>query len=64
MDQTDFHIAYTIVMLIVFIGIVAWAWSAKRKRGFQNAENLPFADEQQDVRASGNDAPKKENGHE
>ncbi len=63
MDQTDFHIAYTIIMLIVFIGIVAWAWSAKRKRGFRDAANLPFADEQQD-RASGNDAPEKESRHE
>ncbi len=64
MDRTDFHIAYTIVMLIVFIGIVAWAWSAKRKRGFHDAANLPFADEQQDLRTSGNNAPEKENHHE
>ncbi len=36
---------YTVLMLVVFIGIWAWAWSSKRKKSFEEAANLPFADE-------------------
>ncbi len=35
----------TLVLLAVFIGIVAWAWSDKRKRAFDAAAQLPFDDE-------------------
>lgn len=34
--------AWTIVVMIVFLGIVVWAWSGKRKRDFDEAANLPF----------------------
>ena len=64
MDRSDFHIIYTIVLLIVFVGIVVWAWSAKRKRSFRDAANLPFADEPRDPRNREGNAPKKENNHE
>ncbi len=36
---------YTVLMLVIFIGICAWAWSSKRKKAFHDAANLPFADE-------------------
>jgi cytochrome c oxidase cbb3-type subunit 4 len=29
----------------VFIGLVFWAYSSKRKKSFDEAANLPFADE-------------------
>lgn len=64
MDDTGFHILYTIVLLIIFIGIVAWAWSAKRKRSFRDAANLPFADDARDRRSGGAQASNKENNHE
>jgi cytochrome c oxidase cbb3-type subunit 4 len=35
----------TLVLLAVFIGIVAWAWSGKRKQAFDAAAQLPFDDE-------------------
>ena len=32
----------TVVSLVLFIGIVAWAWSRKRKADFDEAARLPF----------------------
>ena len=44
--MAGFHIFFTIVLFIVFIGIFVWAYSNKRKRDFEVAAQLPFADEQ------------------
>ncbi|WP_417704086.1 cbb3-type cytochrome oxidase subunit 3 [Pseudomonas sp.] len=35
----------TAVVFIAFIGVVLWAYSSKRKSSFDEAANLPFADE-------------------
>ncbi len=35
----------TVLLLLAFIGIVAWAWSGKRKQAFDAAARLPFDDE-------------------
>lgn len=32
----------TVVTLVTFIGIVAWAWSGRNKAGFDEAARLPF----------------------
>lgn len=37
----------TIFVAIAFFGVCWWAFSPKRKKGFDEAANLPFADEQQ-----------------
>lgn len=34
-----------LLLILVFIGIVAWAWSAKRKKAFDEAARLPLDDE-------------------
>jgi cytochrome c oxidase cbb3-type subunit 4 len=36
---------YTAVLLIIFIGIIVWAWSDKRKGEFDHLSNLPLEDE-------------------
>lgn len=36
---------YTIIVMIVFVGIVAWAWSSKRKKDFDDAAKIPFQDD-------------------
>lgn len=33
----------TVVSFVTFLGIVAWAYSKKRKRAFDEAANAPFA---------------------
>ena len=35
----------TAVLLILFIGLVIWAYSRKRKQAFSEAELLPFDEE-------------------
>ena len=47
MDINDFRSWHTVVSLLVFIGIVIWAYSRKRKPSFTQAANLPFADDSQ-----------------
>ena len=46
MDAGTVHGIWTAVLLIVFIGIVAWAWSSKRKRDFDEAARLPLEDDE------------------
>lgn len=46
MSYGDFQGVITLVLMIIFIGIVLWAYSAKRKKSFDEAANLVFADEQ------------------
>jgi cytochrome c oxidase cbb3-type subunit 4 len=41
-----FHSFFTIVLFLIFIGIVVWAYSKKRKPDFDAAARLPFADEE------------------
>jgi cytochrome c oxidase cbb3-type subunit 4 len=47
MDINDFRSLQTVLAFIAFIGIVIWAWGRKRKKPFDDAANLPFADESQ-----------------
>ncbi len=35
----------TLLLTIAFVILVIWAWSNKPKKGFEEAANLPFADE-------------------
>lgn len=42
MDMNDIRSWYTVVLFVIFIGIVLWAWSGKSKRRFNEASQLPF----------------------
>jgi cytochrome c oxidase cbb3-type subunit 4 len=42
---TDASSAMTVISLITFIGILWWAYSARRKTDFDEASRLPFADD-------------------
>jgi cytochrome c oxidase cbb3-type subunit 4 len=64
MDTTMAHSIYTVVMFVIFIGIVIWAWSNKRKPAFREAANLPFADEAQEQSEPGALHREKETHHE
>jgi cytochrome c oxidase cbb3-type subunit 4 len=33
----------TVVSLVLFVGIVGWAWSARRREAFHHAAHEPFA---------------------
>ncbi len=45
METSTFHAWWTLVLLVVFVGIVIWAWSAKRKPDFDAASRLALDDE-------------------
>lgn len=38
-----FHSWFTVVLLVLFIGIVIWAYSSRRKKDFDEAARLPFS---------------------
>ena len=45
----NFHSWWTLVMLIIFIGIVLWSWSSKRSKDYNEAANIPFEDDEMDA---------------
>ena len=63
MDINDLRSLVTVVFLLTFLGIVWWAYGLKgNKKRFEEAANLPFADEEADRAelglSSGNDKRK------
>jgi cytochrome c oxidase cbb3-type subunit IV len=55
----DLRAAVTAVSFVLFLGIVAWAWSGHRKRAFEEAARLVLDD---DDRASGRNEPHPRTG--
>ncbi len=45
MDINDLRGLSTAFLLVAFIALIFWAYSSKRKKSFDEAANLPFADE-------------------
>lgn len=48
MDINDFRAGITVLSFLTFIGICAWAWSRSAKKEFEQAQMLPFADDQRE----------------
>ena len=59
MDYSVIQSIWTLVVLVLFVGIVVWAWSGKRKQRFDEAANIPF-DEDDELPV---DSTSKENSH-
>ncbi len=47
MGYDDFRPYFSVIMLITFIALFFWVLSPKRKKDFDEAANLPFADDDQ-----------------
>ncbi len=45
MDINTLRGITTALALIAFLAVWIWAWSSKRRRAFDEAANLPFADD-------------------
>ena len=58
MDSNLIQVVWTVVVLVLFVGIVIWAWSGKRKQDFDEAANMPF--DEDDMPA---EKTSKENSH-
>ncbi|TXS95491.1 cbb3-type cytochrome c oxidase subunit 3 [Parahaliea maris] len=50
MDINDLRGLSTLFLMISFIGLCFWAYSSKRRASFDEAAQLPFADEEQNQR--------------
>ncbi|ABV87536.1 MULTISPECIES: CcoQ/FixQ family Cbb3-type cytochrome c oxidase assembly chaperone [Shewanella] len=46
MDYGTLRGIITIVVMVTFIGIFAWAYSSSRKKQFDDAANLVFSDDE------------------
>jgi cytochrome c oxidase cbb3-type subunit 4 len=46
MEINDVRSAMTVIMFLVFLGIVVWAWSSKRRGAFDEAARLPFEEDE------------------
>ena len=49
MSISIIHTAWTVLVFVIFIGIVIWAWSSRQKKSFEEAANLPFAEDRDDA---------------
>ena len=45
-DVNLLRILVTVVSLVVFVGIVVWAWSRRNQAAFDEAAQLPFQESQ------------------
>jgi cytochrome c oxidase cbb3-type subunit 4 len=45
MNLVTFHSFWTVALLILFIGIIIWAFSSRRKQRFDAAARMPLEDE-------------------
>ena len=59
MDGATFHGLWTLALIAIFVGIVAWAWSAKRKPDFDAAARIPLEDDDSETKG---DSGTKGNG--
>ncbi|NND90238.1 MAG: cbb3-type cytochrome c oxidase subunit 3 [Granulosicoccus sp.] len=50
MGVMDMRIVITLLSFVAFIGIVVWAYSGHSKKRFDEAANLPFADDEMQQR--------------
>ncbi len=55
MDKGDLLGLATLLAMAAFIGVCVWAWSDKRKQRFDEAAQLPFADEPEPTSKGGSD---------
>ena len=45
MDINDLRSIATVISLLTFVGIVAWAWSKRNQSNFEEAAQLPFQED-------------------
>jgi len=44
MDVNDLRSGVTLLSMLLFVGIVVWAWAKRNRRHFDEAAQLPFVD--------------------
>jgi cytochrome c oxidase cbb3-type subunit 4 len=51
MDINDIRSVVTVASFVLFIGLLVWVWSARRRAAFNEAAQLPFAGDQEESRS-------------
>lgn len=51
MNAAMLHSWWTVALLVVFVGIVIWAFSGKRKADFESAGRIPLEDDDEPARS-------------
>ena len=46
MSPGTFFGVITLALMLLFVGIVLWAWNARRRRGFERAARLPLEEDE------------------
>lgn len=46
MEPAMIHAYWTVLLLIVFVGIVCWAYSSKRRKRFEEAARMPLEEDE------------------
>lgn len=57
MDFATFNGLYTLFLIIIFVGLIFWAYSKKQKKSFDNIANSIFDD--QDLAKNDSDVNKQ-----
>lgn len=60
MDTGNLIGIITLIFLVVFVAIVFWAYSSRRKKDFEQAANLPLEDDDESIN-NGNNKPNRPN---
>jgi cytochrome c oxidase cbb3-type subunit IV len=42
---TQIQVVWTVVVMVIFLAIVFWAWSGRRKESFNDAAHIPLEEE-------------------
>jgi len=42
----SWHLVWTLMLMVTFIAIVAWAWSSRRRKDFAEAAHLPLEEDE------------------
>jgi|LNFM01.1.fsa_nt_gb cytochrome c oxidase cbb3-type subunit 4 len=53
MDVNDMRAAVTVTLFVLFLALVVYTWSRKRKAEYDEAAMLPFADQNDPVESRG-----------
>ncbi len=62
MDATTVHIIWTVVGFVTFLGIIAWAWSSKRRKRFDDAARSIFDGDELSHAEAGRERGARDNG--
>ena len=61
--QIFLHSIWTVLVFVLFVGIVIWAYSSKRKGAFDEAARLALDDDDDDHQQTKPDSASKEQKH-